>query len=221
MADSRIFLVLDGSGSMSGVKNEVVKGTNELIEEQQAEASASGDTIQFSLTSFDTQVNPVYIGEEISLVKPVTTKDTFLGGGTALYDAVGTTLAEAEKDPAPRNLVVIYTDGHENASSEYTKDQIRDLIKDLEATGRWQFMYLGAEFEDFANEAGAIGILSTTNTSKAGVTDTFRNVSQTYNWTKNLSDDDYVTVAAQGSLISASADAGVQWDTSKEDDSKE
>lgn len=220
MVDSRIFLVLDGSGSMSGVKKEVVKGTNELIEEQQAEAAASGETIQFSLTSFDTQVNPVYIGEEISLVKPVTVKDTFLGGGTALYDAVGKTLSEAEQDPAPRNLVVIYTDGHENASSEYTKDQIRDLIKDLEGTGRWQFMYLGAEFEDFAKEAGAIGILSTTNTSKAGVTDTFRNVSQTYNWTKTLDDEQYRTVASTG-VISASADAGVQWDAVEEDDSKE
>lgn len=212
MADSHIFIILDGSGSMHGVKNEVVNGTNKLIEEQQGEAAANSEDIRFTLTSFDTRVNPVYIGEEISLVNPVTVKDTYLGGGTALLDAIGKTLSEAEKDPAPRNLVVIYTDGHENASREYDKDQIRDMIQRLEDTSRWQFMYLGAEFEDFANEAAGIGVASVINTSKTGVTDTMRNVSQTFNYSKTLSDQEYATVAATGGILSASADAGVKWD---------
>jgi hypothetical protein len=201
---------------MLGVKNEVVKGTNELIKEQQAEAAASGDPTYLTITTFDTKVVPVYIGEEISLVNPVSLKDTFLGGGTALLDAVGKTLVEAKTQAASRNTVVIYTDGRENASHEYDKDQIRDLIKELEDTGRWQFIFLGAEFEDFAEEAAVIGVTSTINTSKQNVTGTFRSISAAHSYTKTLSDQEYGQVTNSGGLLSASAKAGVDWEAVEE-----
>jgi len=222
MVDQGIYVIIDGSGSMSGIKNDVVKGINEFIKEQQDEIQATGDTVQFSLVTFDSNVQEVYLKEDISLVKPVSTKDTFLGGGTALLDAVGRTLTTAEDDAALRNIVVIYTDGGENASREFTKDQIRELFERLDKAGNWQFIFLGAEFEDFAEDAAGYGVMagaaagkfSSMNTSKGNVTGTWSAVSATTNYHRNASTEQYNTLrSGERDIASASKqDAGVNWD---------
>lgn len=222
MVDQGIYVIIDGSGSMSWIKHDVVKGINEFIKEQQDEVQASGDTVQFSLVTFDSNVQEVYIKEDISLVKPVSTKDTFLGGGTALLDAVGRTLTTAEDDAALRNIVVIYTDGSENASYEFSKDQIRELFERLDKAGNWQFIFLGAEFEDFAEDAAGYGVMagaaggkfSSMNTSKGQVTNTWAAVSATTNYHRNASVAQYDTLrSGERDIASASKqDAGVDWD---------
>lgn len=202
MADQNIYLIIDGSGSMSGVKHDVVKGINEFIKEQQDDVAATGDDVLFSLTTFDNNVMEVYSAEDLNLVNPVTLQQTYLGGGTALLDAIGRTLTNAEDVAAPRNIVVIYTDGHENQSHEFTHDQIAKLIEKLEGTGAWQFIYLGAEFGDFQKDA-AFGTLRAAgkrhshsiNTSKDNVSGTFAAVATASNYLRGASTEDYNAVA--------------------------
>lgn len=210
-ADLRIYLIIDGSGSMSGQKQEVVTGVNEFIDDQKNEAQSNNDDIRFSLTTFDDKVMEIYDGEDIGLVNPVTVADTFLGGSTALFDAIGRTLTNAEDVDSDRNLVVIYTDGYENASREFTREQIKDLIERLDATGDWQFIYLGAEFADFAKEAAAIGAYASINTSKArgSVPQTLSKLSQTATSYKEMDSSDVVAVAASGGLVNYTNEQGI------------
>lgn len=203
-ADANIFVIIDGSGSMSGVKHDVVDGINEFISEQQTDAQQSGDTVKFWLTTFDDQVMEIYQGEDLSLVTPVSLKDTYLGGSTALLDAIGKTLTNAENDVAPRNIVVIYTDGGENASREFKKDQVGDMLEKFTKTGKWQIIYLGSEFADFQNDTQGFAAVSrgakhthSINTTKGNVTGAFATVSKTTNYLRNASVEDYDAVAEE------------------------
>lgn len=218
MADTNIYLIIDGSGSMSSQKHDVVKGINEFIKEQQDDARATGDPTTLWLTSFDSNVHQVYDGEDISLVNPVSVTDTYLGGGTALLDAIGRTLTNAEDNSASRNLVVIYTDGQENQSSEFKHEEIKNLIEKLDKTGKWQFIYLGAEFGDFQKDRAFAAVASASgssslNTSKSNVSGTWSNVSQTANYYRSATPDQVTTLSDRGGLLAASGeDANVDWE---------
>lgn len=167
MSDLSIFFILDGSGSMSGVQTEVVDGLNDFIQEQKDEA-ALGTNVVFSLTVFDYKPTIVYMAEDINSVGKLTKKDTFLGGGTALYDAIGATLEKAKNENLPgKKLVAIYTDGYENASTEYKPEQVKELIKELENDGDWTVIFMSAEINDFAT-AQNLGIAAGNYTSVAG-----------------------------------------------------
>jgi len=227
--DQGIYVVIDGSGSMSGVKQDVVKGINEFIKEQQDDVNGTNDVVQFSLTTFDSNILEVYVKENIELVNPVTVKDTFLGGGTALLDAVGRTLTKAQDDQAARNIVVIYTDGEENSSREFSKDDIEKLVEDLTNTGNWQFIYLGAEFADFTDDAAfaavvgsaSAGSVSSANTSKQKVGTTWSNVTQTAKYHRTATPDQYQRINSRGGLISASTeDVGIDWDAVEDENLK-
>jgi uncharacterized protein YegL len=190
-ADVGIYVILDGSGSMSGVKNDVVTGINDFIAEQQKDSAANNDRTEFTLVAFDDNVREVYDHEDISLVNPVTVSQTYLGGGTALLDAVGRTLTKAEEDQAVRNLVVIYTDGEENQSHEFTHKEVKDLYEKFSQSGNWQFIFLGAEFAEFAEAGAFVGVAaaSTYNTSKANVGQTWSTLSQGANYYRNATAD--------------------------------
>lgn len=220
MVDQGIYVIIDGSGSMSGVKHDVVKGINDFIKEQQDDVKGTNDVVRFSLTAFDTNVMEVYVNEDIAHVNPVTVKDVFLGGGTALLDAIGRTLTTAEDDAALRNIVVIYTDGEENSSTEFSHDQISDLIKRLSDTGNWQFIYLGAEFADFQKEAAyatmaaaAGGKFSSINTSKSNVGGTWAAVTNTANYHRKATADQYATLRSgdRNIIDAAIEDDNVDW----------
>lgn len=179
MSDLEIYMIIDGSGSMSGVKKDVVVGVNKFIDEQQDDAKANGEDVIFTLTAFDDQVAEIYDAEDIGLVNPVTDRDTFRGGSTALLDAIGRTLTKAP-DNNTRKLVVVYTDGHENASREYKTDQIKEMIGKLQATNLWTFVYMSAELEDFAQPAN-LGFTpgnTVTGTSRGTTPDQFSRLSQ-------------------------------------------
>ena len=95
----------------------------------------------------------------------LTSKQYYARGTTALLDAVGRTLAETagkmEKEnicPAKRRvLVLIMTDGLENASREYTKAAVKAMIDKATADYKWNFIFMGANI-DSVGEAAAIGI---------------------------------------------------------------
>ena len=223
MADTNIYLIIDGSGSMSSVKHDVVKGINDFIDEQKVDAQKTGDATSLWLTAFDSNINNVYDGEDISLVNHVTVSDTYLGGGTALLDAIGRTLTNAEDKVAPRNLVVIYTDGQENQSTEFKHHEIKDLIDKFDKSGQWQFIYLGAEFGDFQKDVAYASVMSPStssmNTSKASVGQTFSTVSQTANYYRSVTPERASKLSDDGGIVAvASAEANVDWDAVEEKD---
>jgi uncharacterized protein YegL len=154
-----LVVILDRSGSMTSMKADVEGGFDRLIKEQ---VDGEG-TCDVTLVQFDTEgVETVYSGKPIAQVESLVLEPR---GGTPLLDAIGTTIGNVDvhlsglgADRKPdRVLVIIVTDGYENASREYTRPQIKTLIEQHEKDKDWKFVYVGANVDAFA-EAGSIGI---------------------------------------------------------------
>ena len=77
-------------------------------------------------------------------------------GSTALLDAVGQSVGALADRPGDRFIVITFTDGHENASREWTKEKVSRLIREREALGNWTFAFFGAEIDAWG-EAGDMG----------------------------------------------------------------
>ena len=159
---TELAIILDRSGSMASVAKDVEGGFDRFMAEQRAQP---GDC-KVSLTQFDSlAVETLYSGTPLADVPKLVLEPR---GNTPLLDAVGKTvvaLQERIKREAPvkddrRVLVLIITDGEENASVEYTKAQVKTLVEGCRAAG-WDFIYLGANVDAFA-EAGGIGIAAAT-----------------------------------------------------------
>ena len=126
-----LVLVLDKSGSMSGLESDTIGGFNSMIEKERKEG------IDASVTTvlFDTKFNVIHDRTPLKKVENLTSKEYFAGGNTALLDAIGSTIARIERVPdiyAKNNrvLFVIITDGYENSSREYSRAQIQKMISD-------------------------------------------------------------------------------------------
>lgn len=155
MKDStEIIFVIDKSGSMESKKEDIVGGFNRFIEEQKKEPEDARVTV----TLFDTAYSIIHNGTPLKEF-PELTGDTYVPGGmTALLDAVGRTIDEVgarisgtpEDDRPDKVIMVIMTDGLENASSEYNAQQVQDKIKHQEGKYSWQFVYLGADMQGVA-----------------------------------------------------------------------
>lgn len=157
--DSRpvvVGVVLDRSGSMMSIKKPTIDGFNEFLGEQ---TKLPGNVL-LSLTQFDTSFDVIHDMVPLDQV-PMLTDATFVPrGGTALFDAIGVTVASIEKsianlpeEPA-RVVLVIMTDGGENSSKEYTKDAVNALIEDKRNKRKnaepWDIVFLGANQDAFA-----------------------------------------------------------------------
>jgi hypothetical protein len=153
-----ITLVVDRSGSMASVREDAEGGVNTFIRQQAAEP---GEAL-LTLVQFDTEYEFVERGRPVKEVPPYVLQPR---GMTALLDAVGRAIVEtgqrlAAIDEANRPGLVIFvvmTDGHENSSREFTKARIKEMIEHQQAKYNWQFTFLGANQDAFA-EAAALGI---------------------------------------------------------------
>lgn len=144
---SYIAVVLDRSGSMESVRQATIDGFNEFVNKQRQEPGEA----TLLLTQFDDVYERVF---EKSLPDvPKLTKDTYVPRNmTALFDAMGKTindvgaalekLSEAER-PA-HVIVVVLTDGHENASKEFNQLQVANMVKHQRDKYAWDFVFLGA-----------------------------------------------------------------------------
>ncbi|MGW0658569.1 vWA domain-containing protein [Streptodolium elevatio] len=153
-----IAVVLDRSGSMQSVKEDTEGGLKAFLEDQRdVEARTT-----VSLYQFDDRYEVVY---ENKLVTEVPDFSLRPRGMTALLDAVGRTIAKVGEDLAalpdarrPGEVVmVILTDGLENASSEYSLSRVREMITHQQDRYGWVFVFLGADQDAFA-AAGGMGI---------------------------------------------------------------
>lgn len=157
---AELAFILDRSGSMAGLEADTIGGFNSMLEQQK---EGPGDaTVTTVLFNQETQI----LHDRIPLdgVAPLSPRDYSAGGLTALLDAVGQTILKidrarektGEKHRASRVLVVITTDGLENASREFTDEQVRKLIGERKEQG-WEFLFLGANI-DAVETAARYGI---------------------------------------------------------------
>jgi hypothetical protein len=156
-----ISVILDRSGSMAAVREPTIKGFNDFVDEQRKQKD--GGKALMSLTQFDDRFEVNFTGEPIENVPELDTNSYVPRGMTALHDAIGRTVRKLEawtRDHAwkARVLVLIVTDGHENASKEFTFDTTAALIEQKEKDG-WNFAYMGANQDSYA-VSGAMNVRS-------------------------------------------------------------
>lgn len=142
-----ILMVVDRSGSMTSCHPATIQGFNRFLSDQKALPG----TASLTVTQFDTQFEVVMDRKPLGEVGLVDATAFVPRGGTALYDAIGQSVAlmEGKGDNIDRCVVCIITDGQENSSRECKLEQIRATIARLEAKG-WGFIYLAANLEAFA-----------------------------------------------------------------------
>ena len=145
-----VVFILDKSGSMSGSEDNTISSFNEYLEkEKKNKFNTKITTVLFS-HDYEYLHNRV----DISKVKKLTSDDYYVGGCTALYDALGNTINSFDRKETDKVLFIIITDGYENASREFDNKKIRKLIKNH---SDWEFIYIGADIDSYAS-GRAIGI---------------------------------------------------------------
>lgn len=190
-----ICFVLDESGSMYNSVNDVIGGFQRLIDEQKGEKN--GECI-ISLYRFSGIVKKDYIGKPVNEVPRLTYSP---GGCTAMNDGIGTAIDEIgkwlsdmdESERPSKNMIVIMTDGQENASKEYDFDVVKEKIKHQEEKYSWTFVYMGTNLQDL-KDANRLGIK-------------MRSVSGSRNITANYSHIDTYAKALRKSTNTASVAA--------------
>lgn len=158
---TEMVFVLDKSGSMAGFEDDTVGGFNSMIARQRnVEGRAYVSTVMFSNRS-----TVIHDRIDINSVAPLTLDDYRVGGGTALLDAIGSSIEHiasvhkyARPEDVPEHTVfVITTDGMENASCTYGSEQVKQMIKQKTEEHGWEFIFLAANI-DAVETAGNIGI---------------------------------------------------------------
>lgn len=158
---TELVFILDRSGSMSGLEADTIGGFNAMIEKQKQEA---GDATVTTIL-FDSKVETLHDRIDLQKIEPMTNKDYYVRGTTALLDAVGSTIQHIShvhtvmgEDNVPEHtMFVITTDGMENASREFTAEAVKRLIGERKEKDNWEFLFLGANI-DAVKVAGNIGI---------------------------------------------------------------
>ena len=138
-----VVFVIDKSGSMSGSEDNTISSFNEYIERERKNKYKTF----ISTVLFSDDYHYLHNNVDINKISKLTREDYVVGGCTALYDALGNTINSMKQKDTDKVLFIIITDGYENASREYKKDDIKNLInknKDFE------FIYVGADIDSYA-----------------------------------------------------------------------
>lgn len=158
---TEIVFILDRSGSMSHLTLDTIGGYNSMIEKQKNEPGEAYVTTVL----FDDEYEVLHDHVNIKEVYPITNKEYYARGYTALLDAVGKTInsigsrlsATPEEERPEKVIFVITTDGIENSSSEFARHTVKDMIEHQQTKYSWTFMFLGANM-DAVSEAASFGI---------------------------------------------------------------
>ena len=158
---TELVFILDRSGSMCGLEADTIGGFNSMIQKQKGE---SGDAL-VSTVLFDDESQVLHDRVDIQKIRPMTDRDYYVCGSTALLDAVGGAIHHIgnvhkyarEEDVPEKTLFIITTDGMENASREYSYEKVRKMIQRQKEKYGWEFIFLGANI-DAAREAARFGI---------------------------------------------------------------
>ena len=157
---TELVFILDRSGSMAGLEQDTIGGFNAMIEKQKK----LDDPCYVSTFLFDHESKILHDRVELKEVKNMTQADYAVRGCTALFDAVGEAISHIsdihryirKEDVPQKTLFVITTDGMENSSHSYSREQIQQMIEAKKELG-WEFIFLGANM-DAVVTAGGLGI---------------------------------------------------------------
>jgi len=140
-----IALVIDRSGSMSDVRDAAYTGINEQLNSIRLNAKKGGKTF-VTYIQFDNVIETLFDQITAEKVQDITYSDFEPRGSTAMLDAVGQAIDEFRKTVTETDdtgyLVVVISDGYENASQKETYASLAEKIKQCEATGKWTFTYM-------------------------------------------------------------------------------
>lgn len=190
-----LVFVLDESGSMWALTDDTINNYNKLLEERRKEGNCIVSTIVFNKYR-----KVIHDRISIDKVKNITTEDYIAGGTTALYDAVGATIDEIgralsntpEEERPEKVMFVIITDGEENASVEYSQNDVLERIRHQKEKYNWDFSFIGANI-DAEKAANDIGICSmdafTYSNNSIGMQSVYQsldNVLRSYHETKTI-----------------------------------
>lgn len=158
---SELVFILDRSGSMSGLEDDTIGGFNSMLEKQKNETGEA----KVTTVLFDNNLEILHDRLDIKNIKPITRKEYFVGGTTALLDALGNTMNKIgksifdtiEEERPDKVLFVIITDGMENSSHEFSHKKIKQMIEHQKIKYSWDFIFLGANI-DAVETAESFGI---------------------------------------------------------------
>jgi hypothetical protein len=158
-----VAIVLDRSGSMASVKDEVIGGFNKMLEENK---QLPGKCL-VTLVQFDDEYEVIYSAEPIEKVAPLNENTYQPRAFTRLYDALGKTIddvgiklaAMAEDERPKKIIVVVLTDGMENASKEYSGARVQTMIAHQRDKYQWEFAFHGCQ-EAALQQARTLGVAS-------------------------------------------------------------
>jgi hypothetical protein len=147
--------IVDKSGSMSDCIPATINGYNEQVSMvKNMEAEFPEQDITIGLSTFNNQTEHKYFMQMSGMALKMNAQNYIPNGGTALFDAIGTSVEKLEEyrtvssEQIPTTVVVvILTDGYENSSRFYNLSQIKSKIQSLESTGNWTFSFIGATLD--------------------------------------------------------------------------
>ncbi len=154
---THITVILDRSGSMESICDDTIGGLNAFVEQQKA---GSGEAT-LTLVQFDSQ-HPYEVIHHFTPIRevPALTRKTYVPrGGTPLLDALGRGINDIEESIGKLNdgerpekvIVAVITDGQENSSMEFNKEQVEKMIKSKSSEAGWEFIFLSADLNAIAD----------------------------------------------------------------------
>ena len=149
-----INVIIDASGSMSHLSHDTIGNFNTFLKEQKEFPGEAA----FTLCTFNTDYRLAHDFVKIAGVPNLDAKTYDPQGGTALLDAMGTTIdsigkklaALPEEERPSKVIFLIITDGHENSSRRYTAAQIKTMVEHQKDTYSWEFVFMGANIDAIA-----------------------------------------------------------------------
>ena len=158
---TELVFIMDRSGSMRGLEKDTIGGYNSMIDRQK---EAPGD-VYVSTVLFDDQREVIHDRTPLDEVAPLTSKEYYVRGCTALLDAVGSAIHHIgnvhkyarEEDRPEKTVFVITTDGMENSSRLYTYSKVKEMVERQKSRYGWEFIFLGANI-DAIGEVNRMGI---------------------------------------------------------------
>ena len=158
---TELVMILDRSGSMSGLERDTIGGYNGMLKKQR---ETEGEVL-VSTVLFDHNIEVLHDRVPLDKVQEMTENDYYVRGSTALLDAVGGAIHHIgnvhkyarEEDRPEKTIFVITTDGMENASRMYSYARVKQMVERQKEKYGWEFLFLGANIDAIAT-AGRFGI---------------------------------------------------------------